>query len=226
MKTRHLILPREICAERCNILQMKIRTSGILSKLPDLPLFADCGKAEVESLLGELHGKFREYDASEIIVGECDKATSIFVVVGGSALAYGAAFSDGTRHLVQRLHAGEAFGVMLPMLGMDTYPGMLVAGEKCEVLLLDVKAVEAALRRGAHPRLVANLYALASRQGFQTWRKLSLLSRYEIADRVKLYRKWREEDGLAKSTPLNCSELAQYLGVNRTALYRVLDKIR
>ena len=55
------------------------------------------------------------------------------------------------------------------------------------------------------------------------WRKVSLLGCYEIADRILLYLKWRSEE---KSPGHVClSELAAYLGVNRTALYRAIGKL-
>ena len=63
-------------------------------------------------------------------------------------------------------------------------------------------------------------------QGFYAWRKLMLLSCYEIADRVLLYLKWRKEDGLHNPVKFKYGELAEYLGVNRTALYRAVAKLR
>ena len=53
-----------------------------------------------------------------------------------------------------------------------------------------------------------------------------LLSCYEIGDRVLLYLKWRKEDGFAGPARFRYGELAEYLGVNRTALYRAMDKLR
>ena len=82
------------------------------------------------------------------------------------------------------------------------------------------------MEKGAHPKFLANLYAAACKQGFYAWRKLMLLSCYEIGDRVLLYLKWRKEDGLSASVKFKYGELAEYLGVNRTALYRAMDKLR
>ena len=53
-----------------------------------------------------------------------------------------------------------------------------------------------------------------------------LLSCYEIGDRVLLYLKWRKEDGLSVPVKFRYGELAEYLGVNRTALYRAIAKLR
>ena len=41
-----------------------------------------------------------------------------------------------------------------------------------------------------------------------------------------LYLKWRKEDGLSAPVKFRYGELAEYLGVNRTALYRAIAKLR
>ena len=93
------------------------------------------------------------------------------------------------------------------------------------------------MRRPMTPkrRLIASLFSIlpsassltaaASVQGFYAWRKLMLLSCYEIGDRVLLYLGWRKEDGLSASVKFKYGELAEYLGVNRTALYRATAKL-
>ena len=76
------------------------------------------------------------------------------------------------------------------------------------------------------PRFLANLYAAARTQGFYAWRKRMLLSCNEIGDLVLLYLKWRKEDGLPSSVKFKYGELAECLGVNRTALYRDVARLR
>lgn len=97
------------------------------------------------------------------------------------------------------------------------------AAEATRILVFKVDAVRQVLAAGAYPKFVANLYAAAVRQGFAAWRKVALLSCYEIADRVRLYLQGR--DGEPDAEPMRLPELAAYLGVNRTALYRALGKL-
>ena len=109
------------------------------------------------------------------------------------------------------------------MLELTRSPGMLVAAETARILVFKVDAVRQVMVSGTHPKFVANLYASAVRQGFAAWRKLSLLSCYEIVDRVRLYLQWRDAENATE--PIRLSELAACLGVNRTALYRAIDKL-
>ena len=148
------------------------------------------------------------------------------VVVSGVVLVRECGLADDTRHLVQRLYAGGTFGATFAALGTKVCPGMLVAEEPSEVLFLDVAHLRQMMEKGRHPKFLANVYAAACAQGFYAWRKLMLLSCYEIGDRVLLYLKWRKEDGLPDPVKFKYGELAEYLGVNRKALYRAIAKLR
>ena len=226
MKARHTIFPREISSSRCNMLQMKICKEDILPKVAALPLFRNCTLKELKDILDELHGTVGSFGAGEVILHECSPAASMVVVVSGVVFVRECGLADDTRHLVQRLYTGGTFGATFAALGLKTNPGMLVAEGPSEVLSLNVAAICQMLEKGLHPNFLANLYAAASLQGFYAWRKLMLLSCYEIGDRVLLYLKWRKEDGLSSPAKFKYGELAEYLGVNRTALYRALDKLR
>ena len=226
MKARHSIFTREISSPQCNMVQMKICKEDVLPKVANLPLFKGCSRREVESILEEVEGKVRAFDAGEVVLHECAPAVSMTVVVSGVVLVHECGLMEDSRHLVQRLYLGGTFGATFPALAPKAYPGMLVTEEPSEVLFLNVPTIRRMMEKGAHPRFLANLYAAACTQGFYAWRKLMLLSCYEIGDRVLLYLKWRKEDGLPSSVKFKYGELAEYLGVNRTALYRAIAKLR
>ena len=226
MKARHSILPREISSPQGNMMQMKICKEDILPKVAALPLFRNCTRKEVEDILDGAQGSVHSFGAGEVILHECTPASSMAVVVSGVVLVRECGLADDTRHLVQRLYAGGTFGATFAALSPKVCPGMLVAEEPSEVLFLDVAHLRQMMERGRHPHFLANVYAAACAQGFYAWRKLMLLSCYEIADRVLLYLKWRREDGLHNPVKFKYGELAEYLGVNRTALYRAIAKLR
>ena len=226
MKARHSILPREISSPQGNMMQMKICKEDILPKVAALPLFRNCTRKEVKVILDEVQGVIRSFEAGEVILHECTPAASMAIVVSGAVLVRECGLAEDTRHLVQRLYAGGTFGATFAAFTPKTCPGMLVAEEPSEVLFLDVAHLRQMMEKGRHPKFLANVYAAACAQGFYAWRKLMLLSCYEIADRVFLYLKWRKEDGLPPSVKLKYGELAEYLGVNRTALYRAVAKLR
>ena len=226
VKARHSIFTREISSPQCNMVQMKVCKENILPKVAALPLFKNCIRKELKDVLDELQGVVRAFGVGEVVLHECTPAVSMVVVVSGVIFIRECGLTEDSRHLVQRLYSGGTFGATFPALAPKAYPGMLVAEEPSEVLFLNVVAIRRMMEKGAHSRFLANLYAAACTQGFYAWRKLMLLSCYEIGDRVLLYLKWRKEDGLPSSVKFKYGELAEYLGVNRTALYRAIAKLR
>ena len=226
MKARHSILPREISSPQGNMVQMNVCKENILPKVSALPLFSNCTRKELRDILDELQGAVRSFDAGEVILHECSPTVSMAVVVSGVVFVRECGLADDARHLVQRLYTGGTFGATFAALGPKVCPGMLVAEESSEVLFLNVADIRQMMEKGRYPHFLANLYAAACTQGFYAWRKLMLLSCYEIGDRVLLYLKWRKEDGLPASVKFKYGELAEYLGVNRTALYRAIAKLR
>ena len=226
MKARHSIFTREISSPQCNMVQMKVCKEDVLPKVAKLPLFHGCSPKEISEILQDLQGSVRQFDAGEVILHECTPAVSMAVVVSGVVFVRECGLADDTRHLVQRLYAGGTFGASFPALAMKTYPGMLIAEEPSVVLFLNVAAIRRVMGKGVYSHFLANLYSMACTQGFYAWRKLMLLSCYEIGDRVLLYLKWRKEDGFVGPARFRYGELAEYLGVNRTALYRAMDKLR
>ena len=208
------------------MVQMKVCNENILSKVAALPLFVNCSRGDQKAILDESRGVARRFDAGEVILHECMPADSLAVVISGCVSVWECGLAEDVRHLVRRLTAGGTFGTTFVALKPAVSPGMLVAEDPSEVLFLEVASVRQMMSEGRHPQFLANLFAAACTQGFYAWRKLMLLSCYEIGERVLLYLKWRQRDGLSVPEKFRYCGLAEYLGVNRTALYRAVAKLR
>lgn len=202
---------------------MKDCNDNVLSRMAETPLFSNLPRSVCQTLAAELNVRVKSFVPHEMILHECRSASDIVCVLSGRINVYACGFRDGCRHLVNSLYAGDVHGATFPVLDFKSNPGMLVAAERTTVMLCGVEHVRRLINGNKHPSFIANLYSAASRQGFMAWRKVSLLGCYEIADRILLYLKWRSEE---KSPGYVClSELAAYLGVNRTALYRAIGRL-
>lgn len=203
---------------------MKHCNDNIPSRMAETPLFSNLSESVRVELAAELNVRVRTCEAGELVAHESMPASEIVCVLEGRLNVYEHGFKDDNCHLVHRLYPGEVYGASFPALDLAASPGMLIAAERTRILVCDVEPVRKLVHSCAYPAFIVNLYAAAVRQGFHAWRKLALLSCYEIADRVLLHLKWQRDAGDA--APVRVSELATYLGVNRTALYRTIDKLK
>ena len=231
MRARHLFVekshsPREKSRGCGNIVQMKTCTEDIVRLMARLPLFANCLSPVCVELQKTLHIRAKCFTAGEMIVNEAMAARDFLAVCSGRLQVSECGLEDDSRHFVQSLSFGDTFGTGFPVMDIKQYPAMVLAQTEGVLLAIDVVATRQLLISGKNLAFVMNLYAATARQGFYAWRKLTLLSCYEVADRVLLYLRWRREDGHPEPFAINYPELAAYLGVNRTALYRAIAALK
>ena len=227
MKARHLF---SAPSGKVKLSREKFRAAGCMShkkrcnddipaRMAEVPLFANLPESVRQDLALKLNVRIRAYAKGEMIVNECYLAADVLVVLKGRISVYECGVTADLR-------PSDTYGATFPVLNLKSNPGMVTASCPSEVLLCSVSAIRGLIAKGTHPALIANLYAAAARQGYAAWRKVALLSCYEIADRIRLYRRQLREDGLSDLSFPTPAELAEYLGVNRTALYRALGELK
>lgn len=204
---------------------MKDGRDMTLSFMAETPLFSGLPESVRASLAFELGVQIKVYKANELVVHECEPATWIVCILSGRVHVYECGFCDDNRHLVRTLCYGDVYGASFPALNLKTNPGMLIAAENARLLVCRVDRVRQLIQRGECPLLLANLYAIIARQGFYVWRKVSLLSCYEIGDRVMHYLRLCCEEN-ESYVSVRSSELAALIGVNRTAFYRAIARLQ
>lgn len=208
------------------MLQMKYCNDNIFGRMSETPLFSNLPESERRELMSELDVQIRCCSRGEVLTHECETASEAYVVLNGRILVYMCGYKDGRRHLAYTLQPGEIYGAAFPALEMRNNPGLLVPKAFAVVLRFKIDKIREYMKRGMHSAFIANLYAATAHHGFSVWRKLAIISCYGISDRVKMYMNWRHQDGLLDSDLPSVSEMAEYLCVNRTSLYRVLDKLK
>ena len=97
MKARHSIFAREISSPSRNMVQMKVCKENILPKVANLPLFAGYTYDEIKGILEDVQGKFRQFDAGEVILHECMPAVLMVVVVSGVVFVRECGLTDDSR---------------------------------------------------------------------------------------------------------------------------------
>ena len=125
---------------------------------------------------------------------------------------------------------GEIFGENYASAGNKTLPVSIKAAEKSEVLFLDYKRslTFCTMACPFHSMMVHNLISIMSTNKGRAEEKLEHISQKTTRDKLRSYLSCRalQEGSSSFDIPYNRQELADYLGVDRSAMSSELGKMK
>ena len=195
-------------------------------KICELPMFKGVDDSVISSLLKVAAAQLRQYCRHETVFAAQSKVRHVFVVVSG-ALKISEYGEKEAAHILRICRPGHIVGLAHILGRLETFPGSCTAVEESEVLVMDIDGFNRALKTLRYGPLGENLFRMMSDDLLVSWRAQSILSCRTIGDRVVTYLRWMQaETGKKKIVlPLNRQELADLLGVHRTALSRTLAQL-
>lgn len=192
-----------------------------------LGLSAGYSIAELKTLLPRLGAEVKQYGKNELAVGQGDPAVWFGVVVEGNLQAT-IRSGDGERHLMRAVRPGEYVGLSLLYKPHATYPCDVFAFPSCTAIALKTEAVLAWRQDPASAPFFDMVAQQLSRALMVAWQKAAVVGRQKIEDRVMMYLQIRQaEDGTNEiRMPGSGDDFANYLDCNRSALSRVLSRLK
>ena len=195
--------------------------------LQSCSLFRHMSETDIRHLVTCFGASVRRYGRGAFLWHEGEQVRHAGIVLRGvvDAVEYRI---DGGEQLVARHTAGGVVGDLL-MAGGQPSPVSLRASEEAEVLFLPVDDILGGCSAccPCHTQLRHNLLAEAAEKFWALRRRLSYLSEPGLRPRLLLY--LRDEAKRANSAtftiPFNRQQLADFLGVNRSALSRELSRL-
>ncbi len=199
---------------------------NILHILRSCSFFRGMTTEEIAQLCQSLGAVRQRLRRGEMLWLTGDAVTRCGVVLSGRLRAE--EVSGGGRRHVAALHgAGAVFGDVLMATREGRSPVDLLAAEDSEVLLLSYERIMGERGAdGAHGRLRENLMDEMAEKYWQLRRRLRYLTPRSL--RARIARRLLDAAGAGSTFSLGCSreELADLLGVNRSALSRELSRMR
>jgi len=193
------------------------------------PLFRGILPEELHSLLACLAPTYREFPKNEIINRMGENALGIGLVLSGSVHIVEEDFW-GNRTILAAMEAGELFGEAYACLPGERLLVSVVTAEKCSVMFLEVEKVLTTCSSACrfHAQLVHNLLVETARKNLMLTRKLSHMAKRSTRAKLLSY---LSEQSIAQGSdsftiPFSRQELADYLGVDRSAMSGELSKMR
>ena len=189
-------------------------------------MFKGVDDSVISSLLKDAAARLKRYGKQETVFAAQSKVHHVFVAVSG-ALKISEYGENGAAHILRICRPGHIVGLAHILGRLETFPGSCTAVEESEVLVMDIDGFNRALKTLRYGPLGENLFRMMSDDLLASWRAQSILSCRTIGDRVMTYLRWMQaETGKEEVVlSLNRQELADMLGVHRTALSRTLAQL-
>lgn len=191
-------------------------------------MFAGTQGDEIAAMLGCLDAHSKMYEKGEFIYRMGDTVCSLGLVLSGSVRIEN---TDvwGNTSIVGQIERGAVFAETYAAVGVALLVDV-VAACTCEILFLNVSRILTTCSHACahHQRTTSNLLAITARKNLRLTNRIFHTAPKTIRARVLAYLSTQAE--LSGSNefdiPYNRQQLAEYLGVDRSALSNELSKMQ
>lgn len=197
--------------------------------LSDTQLFYGIEKKEVLSLLQCLAAEERTYRKGELILAEGTCTENLGFVLSGQAII----FCDdiwGNTSILGHVPPGSVFAEVYACIPGEPLQISVSAAEDTTVLFMNVGRILSACTNTCpfHARLIRNLLTVCAHKSLQLSRKILHTSSKSIRGRLTSYfSECSKRAGSASfDIPYNRQQLADYLGVDRSAMCSELSRMQ
>ena len=193
------------------------------------PLFAGISDEELTSLLGCLGGAVKDFAKGAPVFLEGDPAGFIGLVLEGTVQIVRDDFY-GNRTLLSYAEPGEIFGEAYACAGVDSMPVSGYAVHRTKVLWLECRKMLTVCSNACrfHNTLVNNLLQVVAQKNLTLSRKIQFMSRKTTREKLMSYLldQAKQKASAEFTIPLDRQALADFLGVERSAMSAELGKLR
>lgn len=197
--------------------------------LTKVPLFKSMSQEEIQSVLGCLGAHITQYQKDDFIIHVGDKPENIYIVLDGQVNVIREDLA-GHRFVIANISANQVFGESFAIAEMPEYPLSVQAAVDANVLYFKANKITSICenRCGFHKKLVDHMMMLLAKKNVRMNNRMHCLTKKTTKQKLLFY--LVEELHLVQKgeivLPFNREELADYLGVNRSALSRELSALK
>ena len=197
--------------------------------LSQCPLFSGISRQEMGQMLNCLGGKITCIAKGKPVFLEGNPALFVGVVLSGTVQIVRDDYY-GNRSVLTVVSPGGLFGEAFACAGVETLPVSAIALQNCAVLLLDCKRVLTGCSNACpfHSRLVRNLLQGIARKNLMLTSKIRCMSQKTTQEKLMefLMEQATQQAKAEFVIPYDRQALADYLGVERSAMSAELSKLK
>lgn len=193
------------------------------------PLFRDIDPEELGNLLGCLGPRIEEYVKGEPVFLEGDPAGFLGLVLEGAVQIVRDDYY-GNRSVLTLAEKGELFAESFACSAVERMPVSGYALQNSKVLFLSCGKMLTVCTNacGFHNRLVNNLLQVVANKNLTLSRKIQYMSRKTTKEKLMAYLldQAKQKQSPSFTIPFDRQTLADYLGVERSAMSAQLSQLR
>lgn len=197
--------------------------------LSQCPLFNGIKHNDLSTMIGCLNGKTVNVPKGNPVFLEGDPARFIGIVLLGTVQVVREDYY-GNRSVLTVLQPGELFAEVFSCAGLETMPVSVIALTDSEVLLLDCRHVFTSCSNSCHfhSLLIQNLLLEMAQKNLTLTQKIRYMSQKTTREKLMAYLLDQAKQQKSKEfvIPHNRQSLADYLGVERSAMSAEISKLK
>lgn len=202
------------------------RFIGILKKCI---LFKEIEEDEILSMLSCLDARVVYARKGEYIFSEGKAAKYVGIVLTGEAQIVRNDFF-GNRTIVAAIMPGELFGESFACAEVEELPVSVAASENSEIMLIDCKRIITTCSSSCrfHNMIIHNLLQVLATKNLAFNKKIEITSKRTTRDKLMTYllSQAKIHGSSSFEIPFDRQELADYLGVERSAMSKEISKMK
>lgn len=200
-----------------------------VSALTKTALFQGIREENVRELLTCLNAHEKQYKKGETVFRAGDTVSEIGLILSGSVNIV-VNFYWGNSNIFGRAGAGELFAEAYAAIPGKELACDVVAAEESNILFVDMHKLLTTCRKGCahHHQIIYNLIQISAGKNLELSSRMMYTAPKSIRERLMLYLSAvaQEKQSDHFQVPFSRQQLADYLGVDRSALSKELSRMQ
>ena len=197
--------------------------------LSTCPLFEKVGRANYGKMLRCFGARVISVKKNSTVFHEGQAATTVGIVLTGAVQTVQDDYL-GNRSILSMAGPGQLFAEGFACAGVDAIPVSIVASSDSQIMLIDCSRIMTLCHHACsfHNQMIRNMLHSVAQSNLQLNQKIEILSKRTTREKVMAYllseAKMQGSDQF--TIPYDRQELADFLGLERSAMSAVIGKLR
>ena len=190
-------------------------------------IFKDIDKKDITKMLKCFDAKTRIFKKDSIIMNYIGNTSTVGIIINGTAELIRNDY-NGNRTIIETLTKDDIFGEVFSSYNIDELS--IKASEETEIIFIDYCHIIKRCTKACpyHSKLVENTLDILSEKIVNNNERIEILAKRTIREKLLAYFDIMSKKKLSKTftIPFTYTDLADYLGIDRSAMQRELKNLK